>query len=242
MNFTIITGDNGSGKTKIKDLLLSRKYLELISHTTREARTKEKEGKDYYFVGTEDMKTMSFIEQIEFGGKTYGISLEEALTKLKTKKDLVVIAEPTGVVQILKWLYGMSSVIEEITGSKINIFLVHLIVPYEWRLFRILKENLNNEEQDIALFKSIRRVTREKDVDGLMRKYVSDKTFSKVFRNLDESDKFTFEYLPVAQTPFPETDDDLEDVPMEIIENLLIERNIIKKKITRKSKKSDSLV
>lgn len=241
MKLTIITGDNGSGKSCIKDLLLSRKYLEIISHTNREPRPKEKEGKDYYFVNYAEFKIISFVEQIDFGNKKYGISLKEMMTKLKTKRDLVVIAEPNGVIQLLKWLTGMEDVIEDFIGEKLEVNLIHLIVPYEWRFFRILKENLSTDkEQGVALFDSIKRMGRDKDIDELMKRYISDQHYSKIFRTIDDSEKYSFTYLPIQQSPFPTSSDDLEDVPMEVIENLLVEKNIIKKKVIRNKKSNNS--
>jgi guanylate kinase len=75
----IITAPSGAGKTSITHYLLA-KYPQLafsISATTRKPRNNEQDGKDYYFISTEEfqqkIKENAFIEwEMVYEGKYYG--------------------------------------------------------------------------------------------------------------------------------------------------------------------------
>lgn len=58
----VFSAPSGSGKTTIVKHLLGIEKLNLefsVSATTREARGEEENGKDYYFLSLEDLKTTS---------------------------------------------------------------------------------------------------------------------------------------------------------------------------------------
>jgi len=75
----IITAPSGAGKTSITHHLLN-KFGQLafsVSATTREQRSYEKNGTDYYFIGKEEFKQKiqhnEFIEwEMVYEGKYYG--------------------------------------------------------------------------------------------------------------------------------------------------------------------------
>jgi guanylate kinase len=75
----IITAPSGAGKTSITHFLL-KKYPELsfsISAATRQARSHEKDGVDYYFLSLEDFRQKiregAFVEwEMVYEGKYYG--------------------------------------------------------------------------------------------------------------------------------------------------------------------------
>jgi guanylate kinase len=75
----IITAPSGAGKTSITHYLLA-KYPKLafsISATTRKPRNNEQDGKDYYFISTDEfqqkIKENAFIEwEMVYEGKYYG--------------------------------------------------------------------------------------------------------------------------------------------------------------------------
>lgn len=81
--FFVITGPSGVGKTTIMDQVLGRdeRLAYSISHTTRDKRTDEVEGEDYYFVDREEFERFReedrFLEWAEVYGDYYGTSRGE---------------------------------------------------------------------------------------------------------------------------------------------------------------------
>lgn len=78
----VITGPSASGKTATC-LCLQDKYgiCKVITHTTRQMRTGEKNDVDYHFVSEETFNKMKengeFIETVSFNGNHYGTSKKE---------------------------------------------------------------------------------------------------------------------------------------------------------------------
>lgn len=107
-NNTIITiaGPSGSGKTILSKLLCEEKGMyNMVSTTTRQPRQGEEHGKDYFFVTKEeflkDLEANKFIENVDYNGNLYGVSVQEVLKAFEADRPAVVVAEPHGVEQIL---------------------------------------------------------------------------------------------------------------------------------------------
>ena len=102
-----ITGPSGSGKTVLSNLLNKEGMKTLVSTTTRAPRQGEHEGKDYHFVSREQFTQLlsegKFIEDVEYNGILYGVSVEEAENAFSVSKPAVLVAEPHGVEQIKKY-------------------------------------------------------------------------------------------------------------------------------------------
>lgn len=99
-----ITGPSGSGKTVLSNLLKDEGLMPLVSTTTRAPRQGEQDGVDYNFVSREqflqDQKDGKFIENVEYNGILYGVSVEEAERAFSAQKPAILVAEPHGVEQI----------------------------------------------------------------------------------------------------------------------------------------------
>jgi guanylate kinase len=101
----VITGPSGCGKTtlvrhvmeKVKDVQFS------VSHTTREIRNSEKEGRDYYFVSKSEFEKMieegKLAEWTVIHGNHYGTSKRE-IEKKGTRGDLLLDINVQGAEQI----------------------------------------------------------------------------------------------------------------------------------------------
>jgi len=81
MAIFLITAPSGAGKTTIaQELQDMGVWEECVSHTTREMREGEEEGKTYYYISEEKFKEMcsngEFAEQVTYHGNYYGISKE----------------------------------------------------------------------------------------------------------------------------------------------------------------------
>jgi guanylate kinase len=102
----IISGPSGSGKSTLIRLVLA--VLEgvnfSISHTTRERRNAEVEGRDYFFVSEDEFKRMvrrnQFIEWAVVHGDYYGTSRKEL--KKGARQDLLLDIDVQGANQIKK--------------------------------------------------------------------------------------------------------------------------------------------
>lgn len=73
---------------------------ELISHTTRNKREGEIDGKTYHFVSDEEFNQLDLVEDVEFDGNKYGLSKKEIHNKLKNNDKVVVIVDIDGYEQI----------------------------------------------------------------------------------------------------------------------------------------------
>ena len=105
-----LTGKSGSGKSTIEKMLVNNKgYKRAVSHTSREPRMNEFNGKDYYFVGKEIMLTMyaegKLAEFIEYNDNLYGVSVDELMN------SQVIVIEPTGLKQVKEKMKGKKEII-----------------------------------------------------------------------------------------------------------------------------------
>lgn len=89
-----ITGRSGCGKSTVERMLEKNGFTRVISHTSREPRSGEIDGVNYYFSSVDEMEDMKlnneFLELTEYNGNMYGASKNEIETK-----DVIVI-EPVG--------------------------------------------------------------------------------------------------------------------------------------------------
>ena len=101
-----ITGPSGSGKTVLSHLLRDRGMKDMVSTTTRSPRQGEKDGRDYHFVTREqfhkDLENGKFMENVEYNGVLYGVSVQEAELAFELNRPAVLVAEPHGVEQVYK--------------------------------------------------------------------------------------------------------------------------------------------
>ena len=115
----ILSSPSGAGKTTLVKLLSQRKNFNIsVSHTTREPRSNEIEGKDYFFIEKEDFlkkeKKNDFIETANVFGNLYG-------TDKKFVYDQLQISD---VILELDWQGA-----ESIKRIFPNAFLISLIPP-----------------------------------------------------------------------------------------------------------------
>ncbi len=112
----IISAPSGAGKTTIVNYLLKQDlYLEFsVSATTRAPRGKEKDGKDYYFITTEDFKQKirnnEFTEWQEvYKDNFYGTLKSEIERIWADKKHVVFDVDVKGGIN-LKKIFGPEAI------------------------------------------------------------------------------------------------------------------------------------
>lgn len=97
----VLIGASGSGKSTIEhELATHHGFEKIISYTTREPRTGEENGKDYYFTNNETFKEMLddklFAEYDEYSqGRLYGTLVSDY-----TGGNKVVVLTPNGLRQL----------------------------------------------------------------------------------------------------------------------------------------------
>lgn len=103
----IISGPSGCGKsTLVQYALTEMPDLEFsVSHTTRVQRATEEEGKDYYYISSEEFEAMISEERLAewavVHGNYYGTSKKE-LERKGTNKDLILDIDVQGAEQLRK--------------------------------------------------------------------------------------------------------------------------------------------
>eukprot|EP00088_Acartia_fossae_P010556 TRINITY_DN15284_c0_g1_i1.p1 TRINITY_DN15284_c0_g1~~TRINITY_DN15284_c0_g1_i1.p1 ORF type:complete len:239 (+),score=57.83 TRINITY_DN15284_c0_g1_i1:93-809(+) len=100
----VLCGPSGSGKSTVLKKLIGE-YEDCfgfsVSHTTRNPRPGEQDGKDYHFVTRDTMKDLiakgAFIEHAEFSGNMYGTSKDAVQHVLKSGKICILDIDVQGV-------------------------------------------------------------------------------------------------------------------------------------------------
>ena len=105
-NLFIISAPSGAGKTSLVHALLNlNPHIDLsISYTTRDPRSGEQNGKDYYFVSREDFLAMAnrgeFLESAEVYGNLYGTSQIWISQEIATGRDVLLEIDWQGAAQV----------------------------------------------------------------------------------------------------------------------------------------------
>ncbi len=112
----IISAPSGAGKTSlVKQLIADLDRITVsISHTTRNMRSGEKHGEDYYFVELDDYKKMiaeqAFLEYAKVFDNFYGTSRQSVEQLLKNGNDVILEIDWQGARQIRDKIEGSISI------------------------------------------------------------------------------------------------------------------------------------
>ena len=106
----IISGPSGSGKSTLIGRLLQGGELDRlsfsVSHTTRQPRAGERDGRDYHFVSEQRFEAMivddRFLEWARVHGHLYGTALDEVLPKLGEGRDVLLDIDVQGAEKVLE--------------------------------------------------------------------------------------------------------------------------------------------
>ena len=106
-NLVVISGPSGVGKNTVVEEILKQppKLNKTISVTTRKPRSEETDGKDYYFVSTEEFYDYQFdgkfLEHNIYNHNHYG-TLYSEIDKYPTDKPLILVIDTTGRRSVLR--------------------------------------------------------------------------------------------------------------------------------------------
>ncbi len=103
----VLSSPSGAGKTTlVKKIAEENNFNISISHTTREPRTNEINGKDYFFVNEEEfeklIKNDEFIEYAKVFENYYGSSKKKVFENLKKGENVIFDIDWQGTEQIKK--------------------------------------------------------------------------------------------------------------------------------------------
>ena len=104
----VVSGFSGAGKGTLMKQLLSKydNYELSISATTRKPRPGEENGREYFFMTTEEFEQLikedGLIEHAQYVGNYYGTPRKFVEEKLEQGKDVILEIEIQGALQIKK--------------------------------------------------------------------------------------------------------------------------------------------
>ena len=103
----VLSGPSGVGKGTVRATIFSKgeqKFVYSISATTRQPRTGETDGVDYFFKTREEFEQMiqnkQLLEYAEYVGNYYGTPLEYVENTLATGKDVFLEIDVQGAIQV----------------------------------------------------------------------------------------------------------------------------------------------
>lgn len=104
----VVSGFSGAGKGTLMKELLKRydNYALSVSATTRQPRTGEKDGEDYFFVSRERFQEMidggGLVEYAQYVNHYYGTPREYVEKKMSEGKDVILEIEIQGALKVKK--------------------------------------------------------------------------------------------------------------------------------------------
>ncbi len=138
-NLFIISSPSGGGKgTLIREVLKRVPNLGYsVSFTTRKIRDGEENGKDYFFVETEEFQALinedKLLEYAEVHGNYYGTSKEKVAEELRSGKDVILEIDVKG-----------AHIVKEKAPEAIGIFI--LPPSFEKLSDRLIERNTETKE------------------------------------------------------------------------------------------------
>lgn len=177
----VVTAPSGAGKTTIvRSLLKFYKNLAFsVSATTRAKRAGEMDGRDYYFIGVEDFKSLigehAFLEWEEvYEGQFYGTLKKEVERLWKEGKHVIFDIDVQGAINIKK----------AFPDKTLTIFVKP---PSPDVLFERLKNRKSESEESLRkrINKATSELTFEKHFDIVLVNDVLEDALKKVVKIVD---------------------------------------------------------
>ena len=135
----ILSSPSGVGKTTLTKKI-QQKYQSFkisVSHTTRQPRSNEVDGVDYFFVSKDEFKDLikknKFYEYAKIFENYYG-TLKESVDRLILKNDILFDIDWQGTKQLSKF-------------NNLNLIKIYLITDKKDLKQRLIKRNQNSEEE-----------------------------------------------------------------------------------------------
>lgn len=191
----VISGPSGAGKTVLSNKLKDENFSEILSVTTRQPRSGEKQGQHYDFITPEKFEELSLknklIEKVEVNGNKYGITDDEVLKVTANNKPIVVVAEPHGVAQIKDYCEEKKwNCLSVFINSPVDILMKRLLNRYDSEVENLdkNKENYHEMKEKIhGIYASrIEHVFFKEQKEWVQPAYSENTIFDLVFDEFNE--------------------------------------------------------
>ena len=171
----VLSSPSGVGKTTITKKI-QQKYQSFkisVSHTTRQPRSNEIDGVDYFFVSKDKFKDLikkdKFYEYAKIFENYYG-TLKESVNKTILKNDILFDIDWQGTKQLSKF-------------NNLNLIKIYLITDKKELKQRLIKRNQNSEGEIEKRFKAYDDdITHWSDYDYV----IINKNLEVCFRQIEE--------------------------------------------------------
>ena len=165
----VLSSPSGAGKTTLTKKIAknNQNFSISISHTTRQPRPNEVNGKDYYFVNQDEfgllIKDSSFFEYAKIFNNYYGTSKDSVLKFLSEGKDVLFDIDWQGTQQ-LKAVKGLSLVTFFILPPNIKVLKNRLLNRHGGKK-NLIEERMNKFSEEVSHWKEYNYVVVNDDLD-----------------------------------------------------------------------------
>tara|TARA_B100001029_G_scaffold81447_1_gene66892 strand:+ start:69 stop:701 length:633 start_codon:yes stop_codon:yes gene_type:complete len=176
----ILSSPSGAGKTSlVKEISLKNNYSISISHTTREPRSNEINGKHYFFINQDEFKKLiskgKFLEHAKVFNNYYGSSKDIVFEKLDKGQNVIFDIDWQGTEQIKE------------KKLKYKIITIFILPPSRKELLnRLLNRDINDEKNAIERMKQFNEdVTHWKNYDLVVINDDLIKCYEKIIKYIN---------------------------------------------------------
>ena len=165
----VLSSPSGAGKTTLTKKIAknNQNFSISISHTTRQPRPNEVNGKDYYFVNQDEfgllIKDSSFFEYAKIFNNYYGTSKDSVLKFLSEGKDVLFDIDWQGTQQ-LKAVKGLSLVTFFILPPNIKVLKNRLLNRHGGKK-NLIEERMNKFSEEVSHWKEYNYVVVNDDLE-----------------------------------------------------------------------------
>jgi len=190
----VLSSPSGAGKTTLTKKLSkeNKDFVISISHTTRNPRTDETNGKDYYFVNKKKFDSLikgnNFFEYARIFDNYYGTLKEPVIKLLSLGKDVLFDIDWQGTQQ-LKKIKGLSLVTFFILPPDIHVLKKRLLNRHMGQE-KLIKERMNKFNEEVSHWSEYNYIVVNDDLDECYNKIlniiISEKKGISKNQNLSE--------------------------------------------------------
>ena len=187
----VLSGPSGVGKGTVRAAIFSKgeqKFVYSISATTRQPRTGETDGVDYFFKTREEFEQMiqnkQLLEYAEYVGNYYGTPLEYVENTLATGKDVFLEIDVQGAIQVRELM--PEGVFIFLTPPDLN-ELESRIVNRGTDSDEVIAKRMKTAREELELMKYYDYSVVNDTVDNAVQKIeaISQTEHLRIVRNLD---------------------------------------------------------
>ena len=173
----IFCGTSASGKSFLASSLKENGIPEAVSHTTRQMRDGEVDGREYYFVSQSQFDKVEMAERVEYAGNCYGLSRKELDSKLEEFGVIYLIMDIVGV-RIIKEMYP------NITE------MIFISVTPETMIKRLNKRggNIANNEKRVSIARDLNEFSNHRYADHIFCNDLDDDAVTERFLEFIKGD------------------------------------------------------